>query len=98
MITRGDELGRRPEFYNTLTSTCATGLLRHVNDVRTRKVSALDWRIVFPGYADELAWDLGLLEMGGTLEEARARYLINERSAFDPGLDGPGWSRKIRAP
>lgn len=96
MITRGDELGRRPEFYNTLTSTCATGLLRHVNEVRTRKVSALDWRIMFPGYADELAWDLGLLEADGTFEETRARHLINERSAYDPGLDGPSWSRKIR--
>lgn len=96
MVARAQELGQRPEFYNTLTATCATGLLRHVNEVRTRKVSALDWRIVFPGYADELAWDLGLMQMGGTLDEARARYLINERSAFEPMFDGPTWSRKIR--
>lgn len=96
MITRAHTLGQRPEFYNTLTATCATGLLRHVNEVRTHKVSALDWRIIFPGYADELAWDLGLFQMGGTLEEARERHLINERSAFEPMLDGATWSRKIR--
>ena len=96
MVRRADALGREPEFYNTLTATCATGLLRHVNEVRTQKVSALDWRIAFPGYADELAWDLGLFQMGGTLEEARARHLINERSAFEPRLNGAMWSRKIR--
>lgn len=96
MVRRAHDLGQRPEFYNTLTATCATALLRHVNEVRTHKISALDWRIVFPGYADELAWDLGLMQMGGTLDEARTRYLINERSAFEPMLDGATWSRKIR--
>ncbi len=96
MVARAHSLAHQPEFYHTVTTTCATGLLRHLNDVRAAPVSGLDWRVIFPGFADELAWDLGLIDFEGTLEEARARFLINERSALDPALDGPGWSRRIR--
>lgn len=96
LLQRASGLRERPEFYNTLTSTCATGLVRHVNEVREHDVGLLDWRIAFPGYADALAWDLDLIAWEGTLEEARARFLINGRSALDAARDGTGWSRQIR--
>lgn len=96
MLRRATALAARPEFYHTLLSTCATNLLRHVNEVRTDKVSLLDWRMALPGYADELAWDLGLIDFNGTLAEARERFRINERSAFDQSPDRNAWSRRIR--
>lgn len=96
MVARAHSLDRHPEFYNTLTTTCATELLRHVNAVSGTRVGAIDRRVVFPGFIDELAWELGWIDFDGTLEEARARFLINPRSAFDPALDGPAWSRRIR--
>ena len=96
MLTRADRLGRDPAFYNTVTSTCATELLRHVNAVRDRDISPLDWRMAIPGYADELAWELGLVDHAGTMEEARQRFLINARSAGHDRMSGPDWSRQIR--
>ena len=98
MLTRADTLSRHPEFYHSLVATCATNLLTHVNQQRRTPINAFDWRIALPGYADELAWDLGLIDFDGTLEDARARFLINERSGWDADLDGPRWSAKIRTP
>jgi hypothetical protein len=95
MLERASQLAKQPEFYHSLNNTCAVAVLRHVNEVRQEKI-ADGWRVLFPGYSDKLAWEIGLVGFDGTLEEARARFLINERSAFDPSLDEAGWSRKIR--
>jgi hypothetical protein len=94
MLKRADGLGRRPEFYNTLTTTCTTSIVQHVNELRDEPISWWDPRVLFPGYSDELAYELGLIAFDGTLEEARRRFLINDRSAF--GADGKAWSRQIR--
>lgn len=95
MLERANQLVTHPEFYNSYSDTCAAAVLRHVNEVRTDKISG-GWRVLFPGYSDKLAWEIGLVDFEGTLEEARARFRINDRSAFDPDLDDAGWSRKIR--
>lgn len=95
MLERANQLVTHPEFYNSYSDTCAAAVLRHVNAVRTDKISG-GWRVLFPGFSDKFAWEIGLVDFDGTLEEARARFLINERSAFDPALDDPGWSRQIR--
>jgi hypothetical protein len=97
MAGRAEQLEHRPEFYNTLTSTCTTNILRHVNELRDEAIPAWDLRVLLPGYSDDLAWKLGLIEAGGTLEEARRRFRINGRSAFGPGgADAADWSRQIR--
>lgn len=94
MLHRADRLGRRPEFYNTLTTTCTTSIVRHVNELRDEPIRWWDPRVLFPGYSDDLAYELGLIDFDGSLEEARRRFLINGRSAF--GADGKAWSRQIR--
>jgi ribosomal protein S18 acetylase RimI-like enzyme len=79
MLERANQLQRDPEFYNTLTNNCTTNILDHVNRVTTNKIR---WgrEVLLPGYADELALRLGLIDDDGTLEQVRARYLVNERA------------------
>lgn len=96
MLERANGLRSRPEFYHSVFNTCTTNLMHHVNELRRQKLG-LGWRTIFPGYADALAMQLNLLDFDGTLEEARRRFLINDRAAFDDAIDGREWSRRIRA-
>ncbi len=85
MINRANKLATEPEFYNTLTSTCTTNIVSHVNDIVPGRVP---WslKVLMPAYSDELAYRIGLFETkaedGRTmaLEELRERYKINERA------------------
>lgn len=93
MLDSANRLASAPEFYNTAVNTCHLQILRHVNSLRKETIG-LDWRNYFPAHADELAWQLGLINFDGSLEEARSRFQINSRSAM---LDDPKeWSRQIR--
>ena len=93
MVNRANQLTVKPEFYHSLLNNCTTNILRHVNQMRRDKVR-FDWRTVFPGYSEDLAWELGLIRFNGTLEEARQHFLINNRSDFQ--LDSRLWSEQIR--
>jgi hypothetical protein len=95
MLERANDLAVAPDFYHSLNNTCTVAVLRHVNEVRPDKISG-GWRILFPGYSDAIAHAIGFTDFTGTLEEARTRFLINDRSAFNPALDDAGWSRQIR--
>ena len=94
MLQRANRLAAEPEFYNTLLHNCTTAVVDHANDLRNDKVSRWNWRVLLPGFSDGLARELDLLDFDGTLEEARQRFLINDRAAFLP--DSRMWSRQIR--
>lgn len=93
MLQRANRLAEEPEFYNTVTSSCTTNIVRHMEDL-TGEDLPLDWRVFLPGYSDELAFDLGLIDYQGSLEEARRRFCVSNDVA--PEADGRVWSRKIR--
>ena len=79
MLERANALERDPEFYNTLTNNCTTNILEHVNSIATRKIP-YGREVLLPGYADELARELGLLDTRLSIEEARKAFHINERA------------------
>lgn len=93
MLQRVNKLREEPEFYNTLTNNCTTNIVRHLEQVSQRDVP-FDVRVVLPGYSDELAADLGLINYEGTLDDARRRFLIN--APVDAANDGANWSQRIR--
>lgn len=93
MLDRVNELDRRPEFYNTLTNNCTTSLLRHANDVADRRIP-WGWRVLLPGYSDELALRYGLVDTDLPVEEARRRFDVTERVARH--LDADDFSLLIR--
>lgn len=94
MLARADSLAANPEFYNTLTSTCTTNIVRHVNEIAPKKVP-FSFKTLLPAYADELAYSVGLLDTTVAFETLRARAKINARAATY--ADSADFSRLIRA-
>ena len=80
MLERANQLAIEPEFYNTLTNNCTTNILEHANSVSPGRIP-YGKEVLLPGYADELAQRLGLIDSDATIEQVRARYLINERAS-----------------
>jgi hypothetical protein len=93
MLARAERLRVEPEFYNTLTDTCTTNIVAHVNAVWPGTVP-LRREILLPGDADRLAYQLGLIACDEPFERCRERFRVNERAAAaDQAAD---FSRRIR--
>ena len=73
MLQRANRLAEHPEFYNTLTNTCTTNIVRHVNTISAGRVP-WSYKVLLPACSDELAYDLGLIETTLSLGEARRRF------------------------
>jgi hypothetical protein len=93
VMRRVDKLIDEPEFYNTLTNNCTTNIRNHINHLRPNKVP-FDYRVLLPGYADNLAYDLGLIEQHGTFEQTKAQARINYEAYLY--RDDADFSQKIR--
>lgn len=94
MLRRANRLREEPEFYNTLTNTCTTNIVRHVNELVPGRVP-WSYKVLLPGYSDELAYDLGLIDTNLPFEEAQRRFRIDEK-AQRIGI-GEDFSTAIRA-
>ncbi|NOK35016.1 DUF4105 domain-containing protein [Corallococcus exercitus] len=95
MVQRMNGLHTQPEFYDTLTSNCTTNLVRHFEKVATKDVP-YDHRTLMPAFADELAYELGIIDTDAPLPQVRQRYHINARALAAQGRDD--FSARIRAP
>jgi uncharacterized protein DUF4105 len=93
MLARANRLRAQPEFYNTLSNNCTSNVVDHVNRVAPRTVPA-GIKTILPGYTDEVAFGLGLIDTDVALEQARDRYLINARAKRFVG--DPAFSFRIR--
>lgn len=93
MLLRANKLATQPEFYNTLTNTCTTNLVSHVNEIVPGRIP-LSYKVLMPAYSDELAREIGLIDNMLTIDELRARYRINERSLLF--ADDQLFSQRIR--
>lgn len=95
MLEQANSLREHPQFYNTLTNNCTTNILEHANSIASVKIP-YGREVLLPGYADELARKLGLLDTDLPIEEARRRFFINERAR--DAFDDPAFSTLIRQP
>jgi hypothetical protein len=93
MLTRANELADHPEFYNTLTNTFTTSIVEHVNKVAPHRVP-FSFKVLFPGYSDRLAYDLGMIDTNLPFDQAREHFHVNA-AALRWG-DSPDFSRRIR--
>lgn len=93
MLRRANHLRQQPEHYNSLTNTCTTNIVRHVNELVPGRVP-LSYKVVLPGYSDELAYDLGLIDTELPFPEAKRHFRIDD-DALRVG-DSPDFSRRIR--
>lgn len=79
MLDRASALRARPEFYNTATNNCTSNLVAHVNRITPHRVP-IGIKTILPGYADEVAYSIGLIDTSLSLADTRAKYRINDRA------------------
>ncbi len=94
MLARAKKLEEKPEFYNTLTNTCTTNIVDHINSIAEDRLISLDKRILFPEDSDYYAYELGLLDTTLPKESLREKYQIN--TLAKEYKDSPLFSKKIR--
>ena len=95
MLEHANRLHEKPEFYNTLWNNCTTTILHHANRITPQKIP-YGRSVLLPGYADELAVKLGLIDSDGGIEDVRRLFLVNDR-ALRFATD-PNFSLRIREP
>ena len=86
------QLEREPEFYNTLTTNCATNFFIHTR--ANPKAPPWSWQILASGYIPEYAYKLGAVDTALPYEELKRRSLVNE-AAHEADEDAD-FSRRIR--
>lgn len=94
MITRANKLRQQPEFYNSLTNTCTTNIVRHVDTITPHRVPLFNLQILLPANSDKLAYDLGLIDASLSFTAAQQRYFINDRA--EKYANDSNFSVKIR--
>ncbi|MBN2023267.1 MAG: DUF4105 domain-containing protein [Pirellulales bacterium] len=93
VMRRVNQLAAAPEFYNTLTNNCTTNIVGHINRLAPGRVP-FDYRVLVAGQADELAYDLGLLDTNSTFDRAREQARVNYLAYLYH--DRPDFSARIR--
>ena len=94
MIQRANDLKENPEFYNTITNTCTTNIVQHINTITPNRVPLFNLSILLPADSDKLAYKLGLIDTTLSFEKAREKFFINDRALqYAESVD---FSRKIR--
>jgi len=79
-------------FYNSIIDNCMTSLLQESQDYDDL-ASWMDKRILLPGYSDELAYELELIETARPFADVKASVLVDPAVC---GIDDPEFSKKIR--
>lgn len=79
VMDRVNSLDKKPEFYNTISNTCTTNLVAHVNEITPGKIP-FSLKYYMPGYSDELVYDLGLINTDQPYENIRETFLISHKS------------------
>jgi hypothetical protein len=92
MAARSNELAGAPEFYDTITNNCTTNIVAHVNAIAPR--IPFSYKVLFPAYSDELAYDLALISTDRPFAEVQAAHRIDLRAQAH-GV-GDDFSRVIR--
>lgn len=94
MVNRVNNLNESPEFYNTVTNTCTTNIVEHVNKITPKRVPFFNLRILLPANSDKLAYELGLIDTKLPFEQARVKYFINYKAM--KYANDPNFSVRIR--
>jgi hypothetical protein len=87
VLERVNEIAQRPEFYDTLTNNCTTNIVGHINRIRPNRLMAADPRLLLSGYADELAYQQGLIQRHGTFLQTKQQAYINPLAHRYAGRD-----------
>jgi Domain of unknown function (DUF4105) len=93
VMRRVNKLHDEPEHYDTLTNNCTTNIVRHINTLAPGSVPT-DYRVLLPGFADNLAYELGLIDNSRPFAEVKQRARVNDLALRYK--DDPHFSQRIR--
>jgi hypothetical protein len=93
VMARVNKLAVQPEFYDTFSNNCTTNIVAHINRMKPGRVP-LDVGVLLPGYADRLAYDLGLLDTELSFQQTKREAHINRVANLY--ADDPDFSSRIR--
>ena len=92
-LRRTNKLSEDPEWYNTITNTCTTNIVRHVNEVYPGRVPRAI-SILLPGLSPKLLHRNNLVKMTGALEETLEMSIIDGKGdSWDGSGDFGDWIR-----
>ncbi len=77
MMERIQGIGEVPEFYNTITNNCTSNIRAHVNEIVPDRVP-WTWATILPADSDKIAYELGLIAVDLSFEEAREHFYITD--------------------
>src|SRR5207253_11267155 len=87
-----NDLRERPQFYNTLTTNCTTGIWLHTR--MNPESPPMTWKILLSGYVPDYLYELGRIDTTRPFAELEKLSRVNERAhAAD---NDPAFSRRIR--
>jgi hypothetical protein len=93
-MDRATALAEQPEFYNTITNNCTSNIVRIIDRGLPRgKRLGLSWRLLFSGFADAFAYDVGRLKGRMPFGELKKRSQIVRPEGAAIGED---YSAEIR--
>ena len=93
-LNRTNKLSRSPEWYNSITNTCTTNIVRHVNEVYPGRVPRAV-AVLLPGLSPKLLQKNNLVKIKGTIEETLRNSIIDERAkSWDGLVDFGDWIRE----
>ena len=82
MLERANQVAQHPEFYNTLTNTCTTNIVEHINVIAPGRIP-FSYKTLLPAYSDQLAYDLGLIDTVLPSDQYRAAHQINKQAKLN---------------
>jgi hypothetical protein len=86
-LKRTNKLFENPEWYNTVTNTCTTNIVKHVNEVYPGRVPRA-MAIFLPGLSPKLLHKNNLVKINKTLEETLESSKIDDKAKY--------WDGKIK--
>lgn len=93
-LRRTNALHEKPEWYHSITNTCTTNIVRHVNEVYPGRVPRAV-AVLLPGLSPKLLKRNNLIRLDGSLEQTLESSLIDQRSAeWDGESDYGDWIRE----
>lgn len=92
-VDLGNQLARKPRFYQTVTTNCTTVIWRLARTVAPGL--PLDWRVLLSGHTQDYLYDLGVISNDRLLGEHEARGRVTALAREMP--DDKDYSRWIRS-
>ena len=93
VLDRVNILYQQPEFYNTLTHNCFTGLQSDFRKISDSNKALFDYRWFANGYSDEMIYENGKIKTNLSFAETKQRHHINQYTA---AATAENYSRLIR--